>query len=115
MLDAAEYRADHLPDAPGWIVPCAGGPTPTRTTGSSIYPAVQNLLLAARALGLGATLTTLYLIHEKEAEAAMALPEGVHSYAILPTGHPMGEFHSVRRDASPDVVMGNRLGTRWRG
>ena len=70
MLDAAEYLADHLHEAPVWIVPCAGGPTPTRTTGSSIYPAVQNMLLAARALGLGATLTTLYLIHEKEAEAA---------------------------------------------
>ena len=51
-----------------WIVPCLEGATPTRTSGSSIYPAVQNMLLAARALGLGATLTTLYLQFEKEAE-----------------------------------------------
>jgi hypothetical protein len=56
----------------------------------SIYPAVQNMLLAARALGLGATLTTLYLQFEKEAEAALGLPRGVHSYALLPIGYPMG-------------------------
>ena len=52
-----------------------------------IYPAVQNMLLAARALGLGATLTTLYLQFEKEAEAALGLPPGVHSYALLPIGY----------------------------
>jgi nitroreductase len=50
-----------------------GGGTPTRTSGSSIYPAVQNMLLTARALGLGATLTTLYLTFEKKVEAALPL------------------------------------------
>src|SRR5437763_17204671 len=45
--------------APVWIVPCLQRDAPTRTSGSSIYPAVQNMLLAARALGLGATLTNL--------------------------------------------------------
>src|SRR5947209_12629063 len=58
MLDAAEHLAAHIHEAPVWIVPCLEGATPTRTSGSSIYPAVQNMLLAARALGLGATLTT---------------------------------------------------------
>jgi nitroreductase len=61
LLDAAEYLAAHIHEAPVWIVPCLEGGTPTRTSGSSIYPAVQNMLLSARALGLGATLTTLYL------------------------------------------------------
>jgi nitroreductase len=61
LLDAAEYLAAHIHEAPVWIVPCLEGGTSTRTSGSSIYPAVQNMLLAARALGLGATLTTLYL------------------------------------------------------
>ena len=70
MLAAAEYLANHIHEAPVWIVSCLEGGTPTRTSGSSIYPAVQNMLLAARALGLGATLTTLYLQFEKEAEAA---------------------------------------------
>ena len=83
LLDAAEYLAAHIHEAPVWIIPCLEGGTPTRTSGSSIYPAVQNMLLAARALGLGATLTTLYLQFEKEAEAAMGLPPNVHSYIRL--------------------------------
>jgi nitroreductase len=79
LLDAAEYLAAHIHEAPVWIVPCLEGGSPSRTSGSSIYPAVQNMLLAARALGLGATLTTLYLNFEKEAEAALGLPPDVHS------------------------------------
>ncbi len=66
MLDAAQHLADHIHESPVWIVPCIEGANPSRTAGSSIYPAVQNMLLAARALGLGATLTTLYLAFEKE-------------------------------------------------
>ena len=73
LLDAAEYLAAYIHEAPVWIVRCLEGGTPTRTSGASIYPAVQNILLAARALGLGATLTTLYLQFEKEAEAALGL------------------------------------------
>jgi nitroreductase len=103
MLDAAQYLADHIHEAPVWIVPCMGG-TPTRTSGSSIYPAVQNMLLAARALGLGATLTTLYLNFEKEVEAALGLPPDVHSYALLPIGYPIGRFGPVRRAPLADVV-----------
>ena len=93
-----------------WIVPCLEGHNPTRTSGSSIYPAVQNMLLAARALGLGATLTTLYLQFEKEAEAALGLPPGFHSYALLPIGYPMGRFGPVRRIALTDVVYEDRWG-----
>ena len=59
MLASAEDLAEHLHEAPMWIVPCLSGAAPTRISGASIYPAVQNMLLAARALGLGATLTTL--------------------------------------------------------
>jgi nitroreductase len=110
LLDAAEYLAAHIHEAPVWIVPCLEGGTPTRTSGSSIYPAVQNMLLAARAVGLGATLTTLYLAFEKGAEAALGLPEGVHSYAILPLGFPMGRFGPVRRVALGDVVFEDRWG-----
>ena len=57
MLDAAQSLADHMHEAPVWIVPCMERANPSRTAGSSIYPAVQNMLLTARALGLGATLT----------------------------------------------------------
>jgi nitroreductase len=110
LLDAAEYLANHIHNAPVWIVPCLEGGTPTRTSGSSIYPAVQNMLLAARALGLGATLTTLYLNFEKEVETALGLPPNVHSYALLPIGYPIGRFGPVRRIALADVGYEDRWG-----
>ncbi len=114
LLDAAEYLGAHIHEAPVWIVPCLEGGTPNRTSGSSIYPAVQNMLLAARALGLGATLTTLYLQFEKEVEAAFGLPPDVHSYALLPIGYPMGRFGPVRRIALADVVYQDRWGQTCR-
>jgi nitroreductase len=114
MLDAAQYLADHIHEAPVWIVPCLEGATPTRTLGSSIYPAVQNMLLAARALGLGATLTTLYLNFEKEVEAALGLPPDWHSYALIPIGYPMGRFGPVRRMPFADVVYEDHWGQRYR-
>jgi nitroreductase len=110
MLAAAEHLADHLHEAPVLIVPCLSGP---RGSGASIFPAVQNMLLAARALGLGCTLTTLYLIHEKDAEAAMGLPDDVHSYAILPLGFPAGKFGPVRRAPLAEVVYRDTWGRRW--
>jgi nitroreductase len=72
------------------------------------------MLLAARALGLGATLTTLYLSFEKEVEAALGLPPDVHSYALLPIGYPMGRFGPVRRTALSDVVYEDRWGQACR-
>jgi nitroreductase len=114
MLDAAQHLADHIHEAPVWIIPCMQGATPTRTAGSSIYPAVQNMLLAARALGLGATLTTLYLNFEKEVETALGLPPDVHSYALIPIGYPMGRFGPVRRVPLADVVYGDRWGQPYR-
>ena len=115
MLDAAQYLADHIHEAPVWIVPCMEGANPTRTAGSSIYPAVQNMLLAARALGLGATLTTICIFNfEKEVEAALGLPSDVHSYALIPIGYPMGRFGPVRRVPLTEVVFENRWGQPYR-
>jgi nitroreductase len=115
MLDAAQYLADHIHEAPLWVIPCMGGGAGTRTSGSSIYPAVQNMLLAARALGLGATLTTLYLNFEKEVDAALGLPDDVHSYALLPIGYPMGSFGPVRRVALDKVVYADQWGRAYQG
>src|SRR5712691_1480903 len=114
LLEAAEYLAGHIHEAPVWIVPCLEGATPTRTAGSSIYPAVQNMLLAARALGLGATLTTLYLNFETEADAALGLPADWHSYAILPIGYPLGRFGPVRRVPLEEVVYADQWGQPYR-
>src|SRR5256714_4181383 len=114
MLNAAEHLAHHIHEVSVWIVPCLQGDAPTRTSGSSIYPAVQNMLLAARALGLGATLTTLYLSFEKEVETALGLPGDVHSYALIPIGYPMGRFGPVRRVPLADVTYGDRWGQPYR-
>lgn len=113
---AVEYLTEHFHEAPVWIVACLdeGSAAPTRWSGASIYPAVQNMLLAARALGLGSTLTTRHLLHEKEAEAALGLPPGVHSYAILPIGYPMGRFGPVARTALGDVVFADKWGEPYR-
>ena len=112
MLAAAEHLADHIHEAPVWIVPCLAGARQPGS-GASIFPAVQNMLLAARALGLGATLTTLYLTHEKEAEVAMGIPDTHHSYAILPVGYPLGKFGPVRRAPLGDVVYDDKWGQHW--
>ncbi|MBL6458039.1 nitroreductase family protein [Belnapia sp. T6] len=110
---AVEYLTEHFHEAPVWIVACIAEEKPTRWSGASIYPAVQNMLLAARALGLGATLTTRHLLFEKEAEAALGLPPGVHSYAILPIGYPMGRFGPVGRGPLRDITFLDRWGENW--
>jgi nitroreductase len=114
---AVQYLTDHFHEAPVWIVACLeeGSATPTRWSGASIYPAVQNMLLTARALGLGATLTTRHLLYEKESEAALGLPPGVHSYAIVPIGYPMGKFGPVGRGPLADIVYQDRWGQPYRG
>jgi nitroreductase len=114
---AVEYLTDHFHEAPVWIVACLdeGKTPPTRWSGASIYPAVQNMLLAIRALGLGSTLTTRHLLYAKEAEEALGLPEGVHSYAILPIGYPMGQFGPVGRGNLAEIVYQDRWGERYPG
>ena len=112
---AVEYLTDHFHEAPVWIVACLdeGTATPTRSSGASIYPAVQNMLLAARALGLGATLTSRHLQYEAETEAALGLPPGVHSYAILPIGYPLGKFGPVGRGPLAEIVYEDKWGSPY--
>jgi len=113
--NAVEYLTEHFHEAPVWIVACLEDPQPNRMSGASVYPAVQNMLLAARALGLGSTLTTRHLIYEKEAEAALGLPPGVHSYAILPIGWPMGRFGPVGRGPLETITYLDNWGESWKG
>ena len=112
---AVKYLTDHYHEAPVWIVACLEGETPNYTAGSSIYPAVQNMLLAARALGLGSVLTTRHLSYEKETEEAMGIPPGFHSYAILPIGYPMGRFGPVGRRPLSEVVYLDGWGKSYPG
>lgn len=111
QLELVEHLTVHFHEAPVWIVACRkDGERQNRAAGAGIYPAVQNMLLAARALGLGATLTTRHTNYQAECDAIFGLPEGVHSFAILPIGHPVGRFGPTRRGPMSEVVFGNRWG-----
>ena len=60
--------------------------------------------LAARALGLGATLTTWHLVLESEFKAVLGIPRSVHTFAVIPVGWPRGRFGPVARHAPADVL-----------
>jgi len=113
---AVKYLTDHYHEALVWIVACLeDGENPDRTAGSSIYPAVQNMLLATRALGLGTTLTTRHTGYGKEVDAIFGLPFGVHSYAILPIGWPVARFGPLGRGPLRDVVFEDEWGKPYPG
>ncbi|NNH73431.1 nitroreductase family protein [Nocardia uniformis] len=71
---------------------------------ASTYPAVQNLLLAARTLGLGATITTWHLLLESEFKAALDIPKSVQTYAIIPIGWPRGKLGPTSRRPPAEVI-----------
>ena len=111
---AVSYLTDHFHEAPVWIVACLeDGANPNRSAGASIYPAVQNILLAARALGLGATLTTRHTMYAAEVDAILGLPENVTALAIVPIGYPDSGFSRVRRGPIEDVVYRDRWGAPY--
>jgi nitroreductase len=76
---------------------------------ASVYPAVQNVLLSARALGLGATLTTLHLAAEREFKRVLRIPKDVKTFAVIPVGYPLGRFGPVRRRAVADILRWERF------
>jgi len=84
------------------------GALTSRSEAASIYPAVENLLLAARALGLDANITTWHLAAECEVKSALGIPRHVHTYAIIPIGWPMGTFGPVRRRQVEQAIHRDR-------
>lgn len=71
---------------------------------SSIFPAVQNILLAARAHGLAANLTIWHLFAEAEFRAALGVPKNIGIFGLIPVGWPVGKFGPVRRRAVEEVL-----------
>ncbi len=106
---SANHLAHHLAEAPVLIIATvrsAGNPG----AGGSIYPAVQNLMLAARALGLGTTLTSLHKLHEAEVKELLGVPEGVDTMALIPLGWPKGKFGEPVRMPVEKVVYWEQWG-----
>lgn len=83
------------------------------TLGASVFPAVQNLLLAATALGLGSVLTTLALRHGDEVAALLSLPASVTPMAVVPLGWPAAPLGGARRRPLGEVAHRERYGTPW--
>ncbi|MGH2785051.1 MAG: nitroreductase family protein [Actinomycetota bacterium] len=123
VLDAVQWQVDNFEKIPVMIVACLNqawipkAPWIYRSSRyGSIYPAVQNLLLAARAEGLGAALTTLPLWNRVSARRILGLPPGVEPIAVIPLGWPIGRYGPTTRRPVEEVTSIDRYGNRaWRG
>ena len=107
-LEAGNYLSEHLHEAPVICVFCFNPSQMTITDenlqrpsvvgGGSVYPAVQNLLLAARSEGLGCVLTTLLCLEEKSVKSLLDIPDGWFTCAHVPLGYPgLGGPGSISR------------------
>lgn len=132
FMQSVQHLFDHMGDAPVLLVPClkasmwsgnanlpadikarmAGS---TRIAGSSIYPAVQNIILACRAFGLGTVLTTIHAFFEEEVRAILNLPADVQTYALMPIGYPQGHHFPVKRKPVNEVACLDTYGKAWPG
>lgn len=109
MLDAVLWQRDHMHEVPALIIACMEFEEPidalamARGSGS-IWPGIQNLLLAARAVGLGAAPTTLALMDQKAAAQVLQLPENMAAYCLIPIGYPLGNFGTVSRKPLAEIM-----------
>lgn len=95
LLASADHLGDHMGEAPVIVLPCSKGQEGQME--SSIFPGVQNLFLAGRALGLGTTLTTVHRLAEDEVRAVLAIPADVNTWAMIPVGYPLGRWAEPKR------------------
>jgi nitroreductase len=118
IMDAVDWQRDHFEEIPVIVVACLRGPRmwfpPIAATSyyGSIYPSVQNLLLAARAAGLGAALITLPLWSTIGARRALGLPWNVTPCAVVPLGWPRGRYGPTRRRPVGEIVHLDRYGNK---
>jgi nitroreductase len=132
MMRGGGWLWDHLAEAPVILVVCAiQRAQPPRESlppeidygaelayadrirGASIYPAVQNILLACRALGLGTVLTTNHIRAEDELKALLGVPDDVSTFALMPIGWPLQNFGPLTRKPVREVAFADRWGTAW--
>ena len=118
ILNAVQWQADHFEEVPVIIVACLKGVYfpfwhfPTSTYFGSVFPAVQNLLLAARAVNLGAALTTIPLWNLVAVRRILCLPWRVTPCAVIPLGWPLGRYGPTTRKPVHEVVSFDRFGNR---
>ena len=116
MMSGAENFFTNLRTAPAIIIPCLyklSSPTSEMNTliaGSSIYLAVQNMLLAARALGLGTLMTTSHSLIEEVIRDVCKIPDDAQPAALIPIGFPAVKFGPTKRKPVRDIIAWNQ----WR-
>ena len=116
QLNAVQWQVEHFEEIPVLVVACLRGIRPlwppllVTSYYGSIYPSVQNVLLAARAAGLGAALITLPLWSTWLVRRALGLPWRVTPCAVIPLGWPMGRYGSTTRRPVGEVVHLDRYG-----
>jgi nitroreductase len=110
----ANYRmsmrlANEFGQVPVVVLVCAT----SKGTGAmgSVIPAVQNLLLAARALGIGGTITTLHAVVEERVHQLFGIPATAQVVYCIPLGYPRGRFGANQRKPLPEVCSYDRWGT----
>jgi nitroreductase len=115
QLKALFYQIDHLHEAPCLLLVCGKRDWPFKVAEEdriglappnygAVYPCVQNILLACRAVGLGAALTTMHQVFEDELHARFQIPEEYGVVVTMPIGWPMGNFGPVTRTPAEDVT-----------
>lgn len=113
MLKGARAFFSQLDKAPAIIIPCLYGlssPTQDPTSllaGSSIYGAVQNLMLAARALGLGTVMTTAHGMLDAQLRDTLHLPGDAYPVALIPIGYPDANFGPTTRKGLDEILRWN--------
>jgi len=113
MLASARHLGEHLGEAPVLVLACIvrdPGVEPSLTTGASIYPAVQNLMLAARAHGIGSCITTIHRFRDAQVKELLGIPADVETAALIPLGYPLGKFGRPPRRPLREVAFADRWG-----
>ena len=113
MVDAVVWQKEHMHEIPALIVACMDFGAPATNDmiargNGSIWPGIQNLLLAARALELGAAPTTLALNDRKAVADVLNLPDSMAAYALIPVGYPLGTFGPVTRKPLEEILRFDR-------
>ena len=123
MFAAAVHLAEHMHEAPVILLACTGTDFPTyaqadnprsitATLHASIYPAIQNILLACRALGIGATLTTVHYFFEDELKQRLDIPQDKEIAGLIPLGFPEGRFGPTSRASVEEVIHWGKWGKK---
>ena len=108
-LRAALHLADHLHETPVLLF-VAGWTRRGAPQLQALFPAIQNVLLACRAVGLGASLTTVHTAYGREIDAWLGLPERAPTCALLPIGWPVGRYGRPVRKSVDECLFAERYG-----